>query len=485
MSAKEAATAAKKHRGKGVILFDEGLPGQGQWRHLRKQHPGLITSTGLCAALGGWPNSVKEALLKTADGGLVAPVDPESEQGRIMGRGHGMEDKIVALLSASTPWVVCHHYPGRSADFMVAHPTLLVAASPDGVLDLAATAADRNAYRAEGMWLPTTDNERASLDDLPPFPVRPGASHLPTSMRPLQARFVGLPDVLRRFRNAKAKHCVPWAASAGGVHPILDWADGRRALLEMKCPLTRYKDPGTTQIGHMVQVLTAMALAGVKMSMYVVALTLRDQVPDVVTRWARKGQVRSNLEVLGLLGPVMALDPGVHPDELTDAQIGDLLSTKLAVCPSFGANSFHLDVYLVRAHRPAQLVIFDFARRATPLALRYRLAEEAQRKAICDASTRAMQRAPEAERVAVAAQHDEAMARKRELLTQWTALCAKYTALFGTVWNGGAALTSTSTSTSKSKSASTSTSTSTPSGANKKEGQQQPFIQLLDLSAYQ
>lgn len=423
-------------KAKGVLVLSRGLEGLKLWRGAKTDFVGALSSTGIAGALGGWPNSVRDTFLKCTDRGLVPDVPPESVAGKRMRRGHAMEDLVISNLVARTGWGVLHHYPGRSADLMVAHPTLMLMASPDGHVMFTPQPETKAALQDTSAFRPKTKDESASLDELPPLPARPGSSHLPKSMAPLRSTFVSMPDTLRRYRDFRRQYERCWEDVEGGQDPLLAWGDkaDSRAALEIKVPQTRYVDVANTKFEHMLQMQTSMMLSGLRACVYVVAVTLRDHFPGLVDAWLRKGQVKSNLRLLGLLG---SLGDDTPPEELTEEEVADALRDKLRESPSFGSTAMHLDVYLVRAHPPVQATILDFARRATPLICRHRIQEEAYRKAVRDASARATQRASQDAREAIASAHDDALRRKKELMGMWKEMCGEYHTRAKRAWNGG------------------------------------------------
>ena len=457
MSAKKAKRLRNKHGAKGVMVLARGLGGLGEWRHLRESHPGLLTSTGMSAAMGGWRDSTRDALLKSVDRGLVADVDPDSVQGLIMRRGSNSERKVLAALEAITGWKCVRSAPGRSADFVLAHPTLLITASPDAVIDLEPNAA---AY-ATGLKAMTEGadaderDEATTLDELPPRTHLPGDSALPASLRRLTTPFRSPKHTLRDYCVAREKFEVPWGSSGNA---LLEWDRDNLLMAELKCPVSRYEDPASTQIGHVAQMSTAMLLAAGakrKKCVYVVTTTLCDAPPDQARRWARKNQVESNLTLLGLLRPMLALAyparcriakgakatsaqlAAIDTDMFTRREINNGFKAVMATHKGFGASAYHFDLYLFKPCPQAQLVLLDFAAAATPLIWKYRIAEDDHRSSLRDAATRAAQRASASARRARAAHIEAAVERKARLAREWTALCATHRARFMEAWNSG------------------------------------------------
>ena len=381
-----------------LASFGGGYHGVWAWFKCRVAFAGRFGGTTIAKALSPWANSRLDALKRVA--GIPTPrPDPGSAAHARMTRGTQLQGDAAKLYEALYGGIVRETPRGESGGYMVMGEDCMLNASPDFFW--------WNTKKfPHWRQLQSTEEEAKKETTLPS--VVASAEYTPQP-------FLSMGCELRRQRQMRATfgHLVGPTPPKSETKKV-----GKEACFmiegsacapgEIKVPTYVYKRPSWE---HILQMNVNMLLLGKPFVVYVVLYTIKLLPPFAVDTMVKKGCLYAFITKLNLWKVLLNYNPLIKYNEdmqgilraqgktsLADLTVADLKSVLLkehvaaamkAMLKALASNSKDapkqfssgcIDVFRVYSDHALQLVIYDFVRVSTPIALLYRQAADSLRK---------------------------------------------------------------------------------------------------------
>ena len=372
-----------------LASFGPGREGVLNWFRCRSTFAGRFGGTRVAKALSTWQNSRLEALKGVA--GVPVPKPARgSDAYKRMTRGSQLQTDAAEEFQRRFGGVVRETPRGESGGYMLMKRDGMLAASPDFFWW-------DTRHFPFGRQLVSTEEEKALETELPSCVA--AKEYAPAPFRSLYYELRRNRRMLATFGHEIKPTPVPVRGLDVGRDACF-MIDGACCVPgEIKCPTYVYDGPSWE---HVVQMNTGMLLSGKPYTVYVVYYTLKLMPLEAVDRMLRKKCIGTFVDMLHLwkdianTPPLRSYEDTLRPflqqanaaslADLSDKDLKDLFPDEDIAAglkwlirqqdhdehAKRCAEKRAIDVFHVAGDDKLQLVIWDFVRCATPVALLYR-----------------------------------------------------------------------------------------------------------------